>query len=356
MLETSDSRRLGVVIVTFNSAEVIVECLDSLFAASGVDMRVIVVDNHSSDGSEAVVKEWAAGSRPLQREARSPLAGDPPATRPIPFDERPIGDKSPPRTPLTIMQTGINGGFAFGVNRGLEVLLADRDIDVFWILNPDCAVPADTPAKLMATAKSGPFSMIGCRQIYYDDPDIIQTDAFRLDRKTGVCVSVNAREPVATAVMPDDDTIDFVSGATMAVSRQFIDTAGLMDEDYFLYYEEPAWAMRKGDLPIRLVPGCVVYHHSGTAIGTGSIRRRSTPFANYFNHRNRMRFVRRHLPDRIFAARIHGIAKAVQLLLRFAPTEAWALLTGTLELPPPAQVSKRIDDPRVCGLAFGRQS
>lgn len=353
MKETREIRRLGVVIVTFNSADVISECLDTLFAASDVDLRVVVVDNDSTDGSENIVMEWAAGSGPFCRQTSSPLSGKPCAKRPIAFEVRTVSETSQPRMPLTIVQAGINGGFAFGANLGIEILLADEGIDVFWILNPDCAVPDDVPAKIIRTADKGPFSMIGCRQIYYDNPDIVQTDGFRISRMTGACISLNVGVPVYAAKLPDEASIDFVSGATMAVSRAFIEFAGLMDEDYFLYYEEPAWAMRKGSFPIRFVSGGAVYHHGGTSIGTGSPLRRSSPFSYYFNHRNRIKFVRRYFPDRLFAARIFGVAKAIRLLLGFAPSEAWALLAGVLELPPPGGVSDQIADPRVRALAFG---
>ncbi len=295
------------------------------------------------------------GSTAFARPSNSPLAGSASASRPITFQERDIDDKSAPQTPLTLIQADINGGFAFGVNRGLEVLLADDSIDIFWLLNPDCAVPLLTPSRLVAAAERGPFSMIGLRQVFYEHPDVIQTDAFRLNRHTGVCVSINAWQRLTDTAAPDETSIDFVSGATMAVSRAFIERAGLMEEDYFLYYEEPAWAMRKGDLPVRLADA-IVYHHGGTSIGTGTPSRNSSSFSCYFNHRNRIKFVRRHLPEKLHFARLHGIAKAAQLLLKFSPREAWALLAGTFELAPPASVSSRIVHPKARKLAFGRRA
>lgn len=354
MTQSTGRSCLGVIVVTFNSADVITECLDTLFAAEDVDLRVVVVDNDSTDATVDTVRDWAAGIRPTVRPAASPLASVAPARRPIALDERDLTDKSAPCAPLTLVRTGLNGGFAFGVNRGLELLLADEAIDVFWLLNPDCAVPPDAPAKLMATAAKGPFAMIGLRQVYYEHPHIVQTDAFRLNRKTGVCTSINTLQPVATAEVPDESEIDFVSGATMAVSRQFVESAGLLPEDYFLYYEEASWAMRKGSLPVRLVPDATIYHHSGTAIGSSAPTRRSSPMSVYFNHRNRIIFVRRHLPRQLFVAKMFGVLKAIQLLISFAPAEALALLAGALELRPPARVRARFGDPRVRELAFGK--
>jgi len=50
---------MAVVIVTYNSADVIEDCLDSLLASEGADLRVIVVDNKSPDNSIETVVTWA---------------------------------------------------------------------------------------------------------------------------------------------------------------------------------------------------------------------------------------------------------------------------------------------------------
>ena len=53
--------RLGVVIVAFNSADVILDCLESLLASGGVALSVVVVDNGSGDGTPDLLRAWAAG-------------------------------------------------------------------------------------------------------------------------------------------------------------------------------------------------------------------------------------------------------------------------------------------------------
>lgn len=126
-----------------------------------------------------------------------------------------------------------------------------------------------------------------------------------------------------------------------------------MPEQYFLYYEEVDWAAQRGALPLRLLPDALVYHHGGTVIGTASSTRRASPFANYFNYRNRLMFARRHLPGRAPIVWLYSIAKAGQLLLIGAPDEARAILAGVLGLRPSASVTDRIKDPAARRLAFG---
>ena len=90
----------------------------------------------------------------------------------------------------------------------------------------------------------------------------------------------------------------------MVVSRDFLARVGPMREDYFLYYEEVDWALRRGDLPLAFAGDAIVYHHGGTSIGTGRLDERPSAFSNYFNYRNRMRFMRRFHPWRLRSGRL----------------------------------------------------
>ena len=57
----SEIGTIGVVIVAFNSAPVIAECLESVFASRDADLAVVVVDNDSTDSTVQVVEDWASG-------------------------------------------------------------------------------------------------------------------------------------------------------------------------------------------------------------------------------------------------------------------------------------------------------
>ena len=137
---------------------------------------------------------------------------------------------------------------------------------------------------------------MGGRVTYYDRPDMIQIDGGTLNRWTGVTGNINLYGSALEVPMPDAARLDFVTGASMVVSRDHYETAGPMPEDYFLYYEECDWAMRRGALPLAVCPGARVYHRGGSAIGSPVPGRPASPFSLYFKHRARMYFVRRHLP------------------------------------------------------------
>ena len=253
---------------------------------------------------------------------------------------------------LTLLRAPVNGGFAYGSNRALELLLEDQTIDLFWVLNPDCEVMPETAASYAQAGRDGQFALMGGRTLYAADHDVIQTDGGRVSRWTGVCQSVNLGKPVADTPLPPVQSLDFITGANCVASRAFLETAGLMEEDYFLYYEEVDWAMRRGALPLRLVADAVIFHLAGATIGSGTHNRRPSAFANYFNYRNRMRFLCRFKPAALPAALAFASAKAIQLALKGGWSEAGGLLRGALGLPPPRAVREKLS-PDAQALAFG---
>ena len=326
---------LGVAITAFESAQFISDCLSSLRASTDVDLRVVVVDNASTDDTCEAIRQWAGDHLD---------AGQ--------FTEATVGEKVPAGCWLTLLRAPINGGFAYGTNRALELLLEDRSVDLFWVLNPDCEVMPDTAATYARAGHDGEFALMGGRTLYAADRDIIQTDGGRVSRWTGVCQSVNLGQPVASTPPPTAQSLDFITGANCVASRQFMETAGLMEEDYFLYYEEVDWAMRRGALPLRLVPEARVHHLAGASIGSGTHKRRASAFANYFNYRNRMRFLCRFNPAALPTALAFASAKAMQLAMKGGWSEAGGLLRGALGLPPSRAVRERLS-PDAQGLAFG---
>jgi hypothetical protein len=330
------------VLVTYYSADVILDCLETLVAAAitdGTTLRVAVVDNASPDNCVVAIRAWAAGVRPYA----------PPAD--LPFAHRSV-PKPLPEGMLEIIPAGVNGGFAAGVNIGLRYLFTDPTIDRVWILNPDSVVPPGTPAAFAAA--SSPFALMGGRLVYHDTPGLIQMDGGTLNRWTGVTGNINQYAPVIETPLPGPAASDFITGASMVASRCFYEAAGPMPEDYFLYYEEVDWALRRGDLPLAVIAGAVVYHRAGTSIGSAAVGRRATPFSLYFKHRARMRFVRRHLPRSLATAWIYTLAKMGQFMLRGWWADVDATFRGARDAPPPRVVRDRLD-PAAAMRAFANK-
>lgn len=346
---------LGVCIVTYNAADVITGCLETLFAAENVRLRVVVVDNASSDDTVAHIRSWAGGTIPAELPPNMPF--EPlPRHRSFTLHEAVPGILLANDTILTVLHASVNGGFAAGVNLGLSHLVQDLEIDRFWILNPDCVVPPGTPA-ILAThpTPSGGFALMGGRIGYLSPPGVIQSDGGRIDRLTGATININRGLAAADTPPPSTTTLDFISGASMVASRAFLEQAGSVPEDYFLYYEEVDWALRRGALPLLYCNDAPVYHHAGSAIGSGSVERASTDFSVYFLYRARMRFVRRHCPWSLPTTYIYALARAGQHVLRGQWAQLIALLRAINGFGPPKAVRSRLS-PEAARLAFTQQS
>ncbi|WP_299304791.1 glycosyltransferase family 2 protein [uncultured Litoreibacter sp.] len=306
--------RLGVIIVTYNSADVIRDCLETLLS-SAAKMAVVVVDNASTDSTVSTITDWASG-----KDGYTP-------PRDAPF---PVWPVAKPVARISLLRSPSNGGFATGVNIGLKHLLKKPDIDRFWVLNPDTLVPPETPEKL-ADAPDG-FALMGNRLLYADSPHHVQLDAGTINWTTGVTGNLNLGQTRNTAIA-DAGQAAFISGASMVASRAFVEAAGLMSEDYFLYYEEVDWALRRGGLPLAICPDATVYHRAGTAIGSPTLTTAASPFSTYYKHRARMKFLRRHKPLSLLGGYVYGLAKAGQMVRLGQTPQAVAVLRALHGLP-----------------------
>ena len=333
MTDLSTLPVLGVVIVTYQGGDVICDCLESLLACTDVALRIVVVDNGSPDNTVAVIKDWAAGTTAYVTPDDMPFALTPSA-KPVPLD----GNGGQHR--IMLLDTGMNTGFAGGVNKGLALLAADPAVNRFWVLNPDSVVPTDTPLAF-ATAPDG-FSLMGGRVVYYDDPTKIQTDGGQIRWHIGVTDSINQYGDPAVVPAPDPAQFDFISGASMVASRAFYEGTGPLQEDYFLYYEEVDWALRRGDLPLAYAPTALIYHKAGTSIGSQGLDRGASVFSLHFLHRARMRFLWRFCKTGLFGGFAYSLAKALQLLVRGQTKAALTIVLASMNLRPSREIRNRL--------------
>lgn len=340
---------LGVVVVSFNASDVILDCLESLLAATGVTLHIVVVDNDSTDGSAELIESWAAG-----RHIYAPSGGLPFAITPAPkpLDLHMSVPEAPTGPTLTLIRAGVNGGFAGGVNIGLAAVAQIAEVDRFWVLNPDSVVPPQTPAHFATYQVPGDqFSLMGGRVTYVDPPERIQSDGGVINRRTGVASNLNFNTSIDQTPPAKPKDLDYISGANMVASRAFYEAVGPMREDYFLYYEEVDWAWRRGDMPLAICPDARVYHHAGTAIGSPTADRIASPFSIYFLYRGRLRFMRRFFPKSLWIARGYAVAKAGQIFARGFRAEARALLAAALRRSPPKAIHEKLS-PEAAKIAF----
>ena len=342
-------KRVYVLLVNWNGWGDTIECLESVFRCRGAELRVIVCDNDSGDGSLERIRTWADGRLssfvPGCGQLR-PLS-NPPLAKPLLWveydrDGAEVGGDLAIDVPLVLIQTGANLGFAGGNNVGLRYILARGDFDAVWILNNDTVVDPHALKALLNRLEEKPAAgMVGSTLLYYDEPKRIQARGggwychwIGLPWHLGRLQS--ASDPPRRARV--ERWMNYVVGASLLVSRDFLETIGLMCEDYFLYFEESDWALRgKGRFELAYAPESRVYHKLGRSIGTRSDPRRKSLLCDYYALRNRLLFTRRYYPE---ALPTIYLSVCVALLSRLAfgrldlARTVWNLLLGRDIRPP----------------------
>ena len=333
---------IGVVIVTYGAADIIAACLESLLASRGADLRILVVDNASPDDTVQAIEAWARGAA---RPDLSAMPFSPVAHGPVPLRRgrgpEDVGALEPGAVGLITLDE--NRGFAGGVNVGLRCLQAMPEIAHFWVLNPDCVVENGTAAGLLACAeRAGRYGVIGGRVYYAEPAGMIQSEGGRVNLWSGVCVPFNLGRTGPETPPPAAADLDYVAGSHMLVSRDFLERAGPMPEDYFLFYEEVDWCFRRADLPLLICPEAPVHHLAGHAIGSATLDKGPSPMAAYFMARSKMKFVRRYRPLALPYAFAYTLGKALKHLLRGHRAAARGMLRGALGLGPDRAIRARI--------------
>lgn len=274
--------QVSAVVVSFNSADYLPDCLRSL-RSEGVD-EVVVVDNASTDGSAGVVS-----------------ACDPAAT---------------------VVEAGGNLGFGSAANLGVARTFADHVL----ILNPDAVVEPGTMKALSdALDRDQGLAVVGPRMENLDGS--LYPSVRRFPNLTvafghaflGLVWPANPYTRRYRMLDWDHDSlsadVDWVSGACMLVRRSAFDVIGGFDEAYFMYVEDVDLCWRLGNAGWRIgyEPGGRVVH----AVGGSS---RSVPYRMIAqHHRSLLRFVSKSTDG----AR-RGVVPVVAAGLAVRTLAAWA--------------------------------
>lgn len=294
-MNTDNTPNVAIVLLNWNGWRHTLDCLESLFRLDYPRYTVIVCDNNSSDGSMQRFRGWAAGTQPAGGPRTPELrALAEPVAKPIDCRvlDRPAAESSERlhQVPLTLIQTGANLGFGAGCNVGVRHALA-QGADFVWLLNTDTLAPSDALRHLVAHMDAHPdIALCGSTLLSLNQPTrVLALGGGRLNRHTGTTTHIGDRLswPLDPATLDAAAAaMDYVVGASMLARRSFVEQAGLMDEGYFLYYEELDWVQRLPQgMHLGYAPASVVYHVEGGTTG-------GLLLSHYY--RSLMRFAWRH--------------------------------------------------------------
>ena len=289
-----DGVEVPIVIVGFGNADDISKCVGAV-----ADQRrcptfgIFICENGGARAFDALVNTLAEKGGPCEGDVNSvePPSADFLRARKLQLVGRQI--------PVIIGEARENFGFAGGTNAWMRPLLAEPGWTAFWILNPDTWPEPDALAELVEYARKRGKGMVGSRLMIPGRNDIASSRGLRWNKLTAQLVGVDMFAPVSPSPDPEDveRRMDSPTGPSMYVTRDCIERIGLMDESFFLYWEEVDWAVRaKATCGVGYAHKSVVPHISGSSTGAVRDRAKRSAFSVYLSNRNQLLFVRRHYP------------------------------------------------------------
>lgn len=244
------SPRVAIIVLNWNGLADTTACLESLARLDYPSYEVVLVDNGSTDGSPSILRK------------QFPT--------------------------LTLIETGANLGFTGGNNAGLRYA-CEHDADYALLLNNDTELDPSFLRVLVDTCEADPSIGIAGPTIYYhSQPDTIWSAGGRINWRNADTTMDGIGQIDQGQFGPSPRPMDFVTGCALLIRREVIDHIGLLDERFFLYYEETEWCIRAAKAGYRIVhvPLSKIWHKI-------SIQKQEvTPYIVYYSGRNRLLFLR----------------------------------------------------------------
>jgi GT2 family glycosyltransferase len=144
------------------------------------------------------------------------------------------------------------------------------------------------------------IGICGSKLVYYYHQKLIQAwGGGRYNKWLGVANNLGMGSSIDLNIDPVEveQNLDFIMGASMLVSRSFINDIGLMNEQYFLCFEELDWIVRaKGKYRLGYADRSIVYHKEGGSTGNNSDKNQRSYLSDYYNQRSYIVFTRTYYP------------------------------------------------------------
>ncbi len=296
--------KLVVSIINYRTGALSIACAASaLVAREGHDVDVVLIDNASGDGSADEIAAW--------------------------INTLPAG------SPVRLIRSEANTGFSGGHNIGIQADPADW----YLLLNSDAVLRPGFFDALTSAVRANPKAGLIAPQLEGEDGEV-QNSLFRFASPvselaraahTGIVDRLFARYKVPLGTDPETRQIEWASFACIALNGAMVNEIGLMDEGYFLYYEDSEYCLRarRAGWRIARAPDAVAVHYRGGSGPVKALQRAKERMPAYF-YASRSRFLyQAHGQAGLILANLlwhlgRGIAQARRLLGKPAPPAAEA--------------------------------
>lgn len=245
---------VAVIIINWNGLPETIKCVNSVLDLTYPDFQVVVVDNGSSTNEASIFKK-IYGRR------------------------------------IHSLRSNQNRGYSAGINYGIRYVLNEiPDTQYFLISNNDVTFRRDFLEGLIEFMEKNPYAGVATGKIMVmGTRDFIFSVGQKWNLRIGFVKNIGFGEE-GTEKHLEIHKIDFVPGAAFIVRRSLIERIGLLDEQYFLYFEEPDYCIRakKAGYETFLVPQSIAFHRPATST------RKVGLFAFYCYEKSHLRFIVKH--------------------------------------------------------------
>lgn len=288
--------KVSVIILHLNDVDGLLECLASLRGLLYPDFDVLLVHNGPRD--------------PALEEKTAPFSA----------------------MLAEVIHTGENFGFARGSNIGIKRAL-ENGADYVFLLNDDTVVSPDFMDILVNEAEKEPLAgMLGPEVLYFGDRERIAFAGAKFDQAAGTFSFPRADElsDASSASVPVES--DYITGCALLVKKSLMDKIGLLDERFFLYWEDSDWGLRaqKAGFRCLVVPAARIWHKVSASSGGND-----SPLKIYYKTRGHLLFSDLHAPlakKKLLAGFVRDIAwLLVKSSGRDRVKKAWAYITTIVD-------------------------
>jgi GT2 family glycosyltransferase len=246
---------VAIILVNWNGFDFTQACLNSLRKIEFPDFKVILVDNASQNQEGQTLK------------------------------------KSFPE--IDLIENAENLGFSGGNNAGIRYAL-EQGFSHIMLLNNDTEVEPDFLGEMIRKFHQNPsLGVVQPLILFLKDPKKIWSAGGKWIPAIGRAITLGDREPIVDYRFKKT-TLDWATGCCMLISREAVLKTGLLNEQYFAYFEDVEWSLRfkKAGFQIALAEKSVIHHEAGASSKKTHSEGTLSPRVFYFNARNQFLLLR----------------------------------------------------------------
>jgi N-acetylglucosaminyl-diphospho-decaprenol L-rhamnosyltransferase len=282
--KSSDQRsHVVIAVVSTNDARHIVGCLQSLAASTYQNFQVVICENGGLDAFENITRVLA--SLDFIERVNPDLGYE----LTIGQSKFMLGEG---KQVIAVLNASQNLGYAGGVNACIAAV-RNKPWDAVWVLNPDTFPESGALKALVLHQKKGNYGIVGSRLIF-NSSGLVQTwggMGWRVLLGRGLSIGLDQPAEMVPDIAEVERSLAFISGASMFVSRAYVEAIGVMDEDFFVYAEDVDWCLRRGPFKLGYAHDSVVRHINGGT--SGAFSSSGSRFTVYLDARNRILLARK---------------------------------------------------------------